>query len=362
MILFYLSGGLAFLLGVSQIVNGFAKRNWILSWLFFSLSFYLVKGVFLLTGTLREYSHFFLLEIFLTLSNGPFLYLYFSLLVEDGIFHKKRIYLNFLPALLYLLFWLLHTFHISAGNGTFTDVDSNYVSRYVLLYIFVPISPAIYVFALARKYFQIFKNDFFKEGWPIHIQIIFVLAMAACVVGVLLGIRTLMGFDKILFERLYRTLLILLSAIVFYTFFVSQKFPITFNIVSNAIRRIQYERTTLKNVDVVRIEQRILKLMKEEKIFREEEISLKTLAARLSMTPHQLSEFLNVRLNLNFNNLINNYRIEEAKRLLTYRQDLNVLNVAYESGFNSLSAFHTAFKRNVGMSPKAFRKRNCNTD
>ncbi|MBM9498850.1 helix-turn-helix transcriptional regulator [Leptospira sp. 201903071] len=356
MLLFYLSGGLAFLLGVSQIINGFAKRNWILSSLFFSMSFFLLKGVFLLEGFLREYSHFFLLEIFLTLSVGPLLYLYFNLLIGDEILQKKRIYLNFIPAVFYLLFWMIHTLKISIGNESFRDVDSNYESSYGLLYVFVPISPAVYVFILARKYFQIFKNDFFKGGWPIHIQAIFILAMIACSVGVLLGVRTLSGIDKISFERLYWALLLSLSAIVYYTFFISQKFPITFNIVSKTIRRIQYERTTLKNVDVVSIEQGIVRLMKDEKIFLEEDLTLKNLADRLSMTPHQLSEFLNVRLNLNFNSLMNVYRIEEAKLLLRQRPDLNVLNVAYESGFNSLSAFHTAFKRNVGMSPKSFRK------
>ncbi|MCG6168088.1 AraC family transcriptional regulator [Leptospira sp. FAT2] len=355
-VLFYLSGGLAFLLGVSQIINSFAKRNWILSCLFFSMSFYLIKGICLLTGALQEYSHFFLIEIFVTLSVGPLLYLYFNLLIEDGVLRKKRIYLNFIPAILYLLFWGIHTLRILFQHESFRDLDHNYESRYTLLYTVVPLSPAIYVFILARKYYLIFRNNFFKEKWPIHIQIIFILAMISCAIGILLGIRTLTGLDRDFFERLYFFLLILLSGIVFYTFFISQKFPITFNIISNTIKQIQYEKTTLKKVDVSGVEAKIKSLMENEKIYQDEDLSLKSLSERLSMTPHQLSEFLNVKLNMNFNSLVNFYRVEEAKRLLTQREDLIILNVAYESGFNSLSAFHTAFKKHVGVSPNAFRK------
>jgi AraC-like DNA-binding protein len=64
----------------------------------------------------------------------------------------------------------------------------------------------------------------------------------------------------------------------------------------------------------------------------------------------------------NFYNFINKYRIEEAKRLLLsdkYNQ-LNILGIAYESGFNSKTTFNTTFKKHVGCSPSEFVKMNTN--
>ncbi|TEB41605.1 AraC family transcriptional regulator, partial [Flavobacterium circumlabens] len=60
----------------------------------------------------------------------------------------------------------------------------------------------------------------------------------------------------------------------------------------------------------------------------------------------------------NFYNFINKYRIEKAKSLLLsekYNQ-LNILGIAYESGFNSKTTFNTTFKKNTGFSPTEFVK------
>ena len=62
----------------------------------------------------------------------------------------------------------------------------------------------------------------------------------------------------------------------------------------------------------------------------------------------------------NFYNFINKYRVEEAKILLLsekYNQ-LNILGIAYESGFNSKTTFNTTFKKHTGFSPTDFVKTN----
>ena len=55
---------------------------------------------------------------------------------------------------------------------------------------------------------------------------------------------------------------------------------------------------------------------------------------------------------------MNRYRIEHAKRLLRESPDCNVLSVALDSGFNSKSAFHVAFRRSTGTTPSNFRQIN----
>ena len=70
-----------------------------------------------------------------------------------------------------------------------------------------------------------------------------------------------------------------------------------------------------------------------------------------------LSHVINASFNQNFRDFINSYRIEESKSRLV-QDDMNILNIAYEVGFNSKSAFNTAFKKFTGMTPKEYRKKN----
>ncbi|MBC2838694.1 AraC family transcriptional regulator [Robiginitalea sp. SC105] len=88
-------------------------------------------------------------------------------------------------------------------------------------------------------------------------------------------------------------------------------------------------------------------------------LTLKDLAAQLGMPSRQLSTLINAELGKSFFDLINGYRIEEAKRILRESSDpkLTILEVMYEVGFNSKSSFNTAFKKYTGSTPSAFKDR-----
>lgn len=65
---------------------------------------------------------------------------------------------------------------------------------------------------------------------------------------------------------------------------------------------------------------------------------------------------MNERLNTNFRNYINSYRIEEAKKILINESDKNILTICYDVGFNSKSTFNTCFKKYTGKTPSEFRQ------
>jgi len=69
-----------------------------------------------------------------------------------------------------------------------------------------------------------------------------------------------------------------------------------------------------------------------------------------------LSWLLNNEYHLNFFQFINRYRILEVKRaLLSGRhKQLNILGIAFNSGFNSKTTFNTAFKKETDLSPTEF--------
>ena len=59
---------------------------------------------------------------------------------------------------------------------------------------------------------------------------------------------------------------------------------------------------------------------------------------------------------MNFNEFINQYRIEYAKNLLNAETKKTILDVAYESGYNSKSAFYKHFTSVTSMTPAQYRK------
>ncbi|WP_348740587.1 AraC family transcriptional regulator [Tenacibaculum sp. 190524A05c] len=86
-------------------------------------------------------------------------------------------------------------------------------------------------------------------------------------------------------------------------------------------------------------------------------LSLETLANELRVSTSQLSKLINEQSSKNFNQLINEYRIEYSKDLLQNNDydQYTITSIALESGFNSKSTFYTAFKKHTGVTPTQFR-------
>ena len=97
-------------------------------------------------------------------------------------------------------------------------------------------------------------------------------------------------------------------------------------------------------------------MMKSEKLFLNENLTLNGLAEILSISPHQLSEYINEHLNKNFNIFLNDFRVAEAENLLKTDQARSILSIGFSSGFNSSSSFYAAFKEKNEISPAKFRK------
>lgn len=112
--------------------------------------------------------------------------------------------------------------------------------------------------------------------------------------------------------------------------------------------------------DVVESLTRKLKqVMETEKNYRDQEISLKSVADQIGTTPHVLSQLLNENLNRNFADFINSYRIEEIKAILDEPEGQKKKNwiLAHDAGFNNMTVFYKAFKKYTGMTTNDYRKK-----
>jgi len=102
---------------------------------------------------------------------------------------------------------------------------------------------------------------------------------------------------------------------------------------------------------------RITALMEKEKLYQEPELTLQTLAEQTGIPSYQVSQVINDGFKKKFYDLINGYRVEEAKRLLLDPKNNNytILSVGFEAGFNSKTTFNTVFKKFTGKTPTEYK-------
>ncbi len=102
---------------------------------------------------------------------------------------------------------------------------------------------------------------------------------------------------------------------------------------------------------------KLLQYMDKHKPYLQTELNQKMLAESVNLNVPKLSEVLNDGFQCNFNDFVNLYRINEAKKILSDPKNdfLNIEAIAYQSGFNSKTSFHRAFKKFVNKTPLEYR-------
>ena len=98
--------------------------------------------------------------------------------------------------------------------------------------------------------------------------------------------------------------------------------------------------------------------MATQKPYLDTELNIFKLAQLHGSSVHELSALINKGFHENFNQFVNRYRVEESKKLLSGKENakLNMLGIAYGSGFNSKTVFNTTFKKMVGKTPTEYKK------
>ncbi|MTI40855.1 helix-turn-helix domain-containing protein [Fulvivirga lutimaris] len=145
------------------------------------------------------------------------------------------------------------------------------------------------------------------------------------------------------------------SFFIYYVGYYSHKNPSTLK----SLEGLKYEKTQIGSTASHSIFESIKKHMEIEKPFLNSELKLNLLAEQLSLSVNQVSQVINDITGQNFSDFINQYRIEEAKRIITNDdQNLKLIEVAYDSGFNNKTSFNNAFKKFTSYSPSEFQQMN----
>ena len=119
----------------------------------------------------------------------------------------------------------------------------------------------------------------------------------------------------------------------------------------------KYNKSALPVSEALKLKEKIICTVNEDKVYKDHNITLGLFAKQINITPHILSQVINEYFKCNFNDFINSYRIEEAKKMLTDIKNSNytIASIAYECGFNTLSAFNNAFKKFTGLTPTQYK-------
>ena len=104
-------------------------------------------------------------------------------------------------------------------------------------------------------------------------------------------------------------------------------------------------------------EARVGALMGQEQVYPRAALTIGQLARRSGYPEYLVSAVINRRLEGNFWEYINRQRVEAARACLADAADTRtVLDIAYDCGFTSKSTFNAAFKRQLGLTPSAYRQ------
>jgi AraC-like DNA-binding protein len=101
--------------------------------------------------------------------------------------------------------------------------------------------------------------------------------------------------------------------------------------------------------------QKLKEVMASQKPFLTPSFSLPDLAKQLNLSVHVLSQVINDGLGKSFFEMLADYRIEEAKKLLIEQPNIKIEEIAEQVGYNSKSSFNTAFKKITGKTPSEYR-------
>ncbi len=312
---------------------------------------------------------------------GPLLYLYAYFLSSQTAVVQKKWLLHFLPFLLIVgvytpAFYLQSAEAKLLSEGVLPPQSisgaGSFISERVrgLVELASGFHQLIYVvltLLLLRRHESAIKESFsvierLNLGW---------LRNLTLATGVIIAVDILLFFfvqvGAIQFEKAVTVILFLVAVLIYAIGYMGLRQPTIFSQVAVAPavseeaafeKKEKYYKSALTEQQAEDNLAKLLKLMEEEKPYLDGELKLSDIAETLGISNNTLSQVINEKLQKNFYDFINDYRIATAQKLLLNprKSHLTLLAIAFESGFNSKSSFNSVFKKQCQATPSEFRK------
>ncbi len=346
---FFLAG----LMAIGQlIVNHKSIKNILFFGLFLDFTFFELHTLLYRSQLLDHYillNSLFVLALYLL---GPLSYLLVRYVLQDS-FTLKAVHLShFFPVSLAFISTLLAILYFPAKT---TKILPGLFYNPVHMYISFGGSMSFLCYLVSIwKHIQadlIWKPDVIRKEPVAQAVLLFFIVFSVAQISDILAVIS----NKPIFITISS---LLISLTIIFLFLISFKYPDFYQTAQRAVQKQKTRRSYLQGLNLDHIEANLNTLMTKNEMFLDENLSLPQLAECLSISPHQLSQFLNTHLKKKFKMFVNEYRIAKAKELLIQNKDAKVLAIALDVGFKSKSTFNAAFLKLAGKTPSEHRKSN----
>jgi AraC-like DNA-binding protein len=301
-------------------------------------------------------------QVYFTL--GPLFYLYVKSLTEKHFKLKAVQLLHFLPfclGVIYIIPFYIQSaeykiqFYLNFPIRTDIGLQILLVSRFVQLFLYILFTIKLlgrHSIRITHSYSSI---DKIHLTWIKFLVLMFIFG----IILYLMAYFTLIFFPGI--SNIPLTILyICRPLIILFVGYKGLTQPEIFSDDDPTVHAGRYKQSTLTEEQAENYLAKLLEFMKKEKPFLKDNLTAKELAHQVGISYRHLSQIINEKLQQNFFDFINRYRVEEAKKLLAREKDKrnSILAIAYDAGFNSKTTFYTVFKKYEHRSPSQFIKEN----
>ncbi|WP_299211216.1 helix-turn-helix domain-containing protein [uncultured Aquimarina sp.] len=332
--------------------------NFLISTFLLIHSFFIIRISILITNYEYYLPHTLYLSASFSFLYGPLIYFYFKRVATKYEFKLIDI-LHLVPTVIFLI--LLFPIYSLPQEEKLRMIINNERPYLQVLVTFKLISLIIYIGLIITIYItSIKKNKNLVIGERNRLRNIVILCaiyiIAYTIYAVLINQFIIRGF-------LFYLQIISMSLLALYISYTSYARLILFEN-SKGIKgktKIQfhkYRKSNLTESLSAELKEKLLILLDQEKVYLQNDITLQKLADYLDTTRNNASQIINEHFDLNFFELINTYRIKEAKEILKNEKskNLNLIEVAYEVGFNNKVTFNKSFKKYNHTTPSEYVK------
>lgn len=355
--------------GLSQslfaVVLMLAKKNRHLPDLILTVWLFFVAFDF--TGQIAGTSKNIILQSNIFLIYNPLLYFYAVSLTRKQFKITEKHFLHIIPFIAFLVSNLLFSPQISITDFWMRDQYFIYRISYSFIALVSFFSYSIFTIIIVHKHRMNLKNEFSSIernknlGWLLFVLVFYVSYNTLIVIFVMIKFFSSYQIYPLVFSS--ASLLFLSYAFGFYglkqkAIYQEQKSPFQIKNDKNT-PKAKYQNSRLKEGEKQEIKNNLLKLMEKEKPYLDGELTISMLAGQLKVSRHVLTEILNNELHKNFYQYINEYRIGQAKKMLTDKRfnHLAIESIGFDCGFNSKSTFFTVFKSFTGLTPMQYKNK-----
>ena len=273
----------------------------------------IIKGL-ACSGLILKYPFFMHWDLFLYYPISPLIYLYLRMLIDPEFnFRKKHLGL-FIPAffiiLLYIPFLILppeqklqaYPYYMTRPPGLWrTVIAGSYILPSLMIFI--------YTTAGLKQYSMKSSYQFMTRTGPMRC----ILFLCGEIIILALLMITAYFFWSYNF---YRIIFLGLNQVVVCFYLLTRREPNLYTDLKNEVRKNRTTVSQISGLDIPLIVNQINEQFIEKQVFTNPELNLPQLSSLLGISPHQLSEILNKKMNTSFRSLLNQYRIDAAEKML----------------------------------------------